>query len=67
MTEYEQQLLRLECLRMALGVASAVLAKDANPGDTVARAQRYYDFVTGASSKSPREQIEAALDAANVR
>jgi len=60
MTEHDQQL-RLECLRMAAGGFSE------HPNETVARAQAYYDFLTGANAMSPREAINTALDAANVK
>lgn len=48
--------LRLECLRLASSGFNEF------PGDTVKRAQAYFDFVTGKSDQSPRQVIEAALD-----
>lgn len=64
----EEMRFRLECLRLATGIATSIIEAEAgNAGDTVARAQRYYDFITGASAASPRDAINAALDAANVK
>ncbi|MGN6124778.1 MAG: hypothetical protein ACTHOJ_17675 [Sphingomonas oligoaromativorans] len=51
--------LRLECLRLSVAVPE-------HWQHTVERAQAYFDFITGASAMSPREAINAALDAANV-
>ena len=37
------------------------------PRAVVERAEAYFDFVTGKSAQTPRQVIDAALDAADVR
>lgn len=51
--------IRVECLRLA----------NSNPHvvDVVAEAQRYLDFVSGKPVQTPREIIDAALEASGVR
>lgn len=49
------QEMRLECLRLAVQMQLPDMARE------------FYAFVTGASDQTPREQIDAALDKANVR
>lgn len=55
----EQQQIALDCLRLAASFGS--------PSDTVEVAGLFYAFVTGETALTPREQINAALDSANVR
>lgn len=57
------QELRLQCLHLAESNAS----NGTDASVIVANAQAFHTFATGASAKSPREIIAAALDAANVR
>ena len=52
-----EQLLRLKCLELALQA----------PGDPMTNARDFHAFVTGEDSKTPRQLIDAALEAANVR
>ncbi|NIJ34321.1 hypothetical protein [Sphingomonas oligoaromativorans] len=60
--------LRLECLRLACGFASSIVEAKASYHPTVVVfAQRYFEFITGASATPPREALDAALDAADVR
>lgn len=53
----EEQELRVRLLELALRHF---------PGDPVAEAARYLDFVEGRVEQSPRQRINAALDQANV-
>lgn len=53
--------IRLECLRLA----NAGFGE--RPEDIVVRSRAYYDFLTGKSDQTPRQIIDAALEAANVR
>lgn len=56
-TDREDQALRLRCLELALGA----------PGvDVIEHAERFYSFVTEAKAKTPRQMIDAALEAAGV-
>lgn len=50
--------IRLQCLELAV---------KNDCGDPVAEAERMFAFVTGAQTKTPRQLIDAALEAANVR
>lgn len=60
MSEHETQL-RLECLRLACGIASSIVEAEAgNPVSTVYRAQRYYDFITGANHTGLAEEAKMA-------
>lgn len=56
MTEQEQDL-RLRCLELAVRA----------PGDPMTNARDFHAFVTGEDAKTPRQTIDAALEAANVR
>lgn len=56
MTEYQEEL-RLKCLELAVRA----------PGDPMANARDFHAFVTGEDAKTPRQVIDAALEAANVR
>lgn len=49
--------LRLACLKLAVEVR----------GDVLEDARRFYAFVSGEDAKTPRQLIDAALEAANVR
>ncbi len=53
----DAEALRLRCLELATGV----------PGEPVETARRFYAFVTAEDAKTPRQLIDAALEAANVR
>ncbi|MCB4863199.1 hypothetical protein K7W03_26865 [Sphingobium sp. PNB] len=52
--------IRLECLRLANAGFGEL------PSDIVSRARAYHDFLTGKSDQTPRQIIDAALEAANV-
>lgn len=54
----DDQSLRLRCLELAIS-AQAI--------DPVERAADFHAFITGQPAKTPREQILAALEAADVR
>lgn len=59
MHSLDKRAIALECLTLASGAGE--------PTDTtVARARAYFDFIAGEATKTPRERIEAALDAANI-
>ena len=49
--------LRLECLRLAV---------DTHDPDKIAVARRFYAFVACEDDQTPRQRIDAALDAADV-
>jgi hypothetical protein len=51
-----------------LRVRALELAVSTHEGhEAVARATNYYAFLTGTSDRSPRETVNAALDAAGVK
>jgi hypothetical protein len=56
MTEQQEQL-RLKCLELAVQAS----------GDPMTNARDFHAFVTGEDAKTPRQVIDAALEAANVR
>lgn len=66
---YEGQRNRNEALRPeAIRLQCLDLAVRADKGDAVAEAQRMYEFVTATSvPKTPRQVIDATLEAAGVR
>lgn len=53
-----QEQLRIEALRLALQYGA---------DDPVAVAERFYAFLSGQPTKTPRQLIDAALEAADVR
>lgn len=56
--DHPETLLRLKCLELAIA---------ARLGDPVADGQRFYEFVTDAVTKTLRQLIDEALEAAGVR
>ena len=54
---FDQEQLRLKCLELAVQA----------PGDPMTNARDFHAFVTGEAEKTPRQVIDAALEAANVR
>jgi hypothetical protein len=56
MTEQQEEL-RLRCLELAVRA----------PGDPLRNARDFHAFVTGEDAKTPRQLIDTALEAANVR
>jgi hypothetical protein len=54
----DDEALRLRCLELALSQGH---------GDPVIDAGKFVDFITGEPAKTPRQLIDAALEAANVR
>jgi len=56
----EEHDIRLACLKLAHEM-------DGTPAEVVDRAKVYADFVLGLPAKTPRQIIDAALEAANVR
>lgn len=59
----EQQQVAFDCLALTLKHSPG----HTNASDVLTVADQFYAFVTGLPSKTPREQIDAALDAADVR
>ena len=51
--------IRLQCLDIAI--------RSPFPADPVAAAERMFNFVTGENTKTPRQVIDAALEASGVR
>lgn len=56
-----EQQARFDCLQLAAQTIGG------NPEGVLRYAERWHDFVTGKKPKTPREQVNAALDRAGVK
>lgn len=58
MRDHDREELRHDCLRLAIS---------ANVGDPVEAARRFEAYILGHDAMTPRQLIDAALEAADVR